>query len=57
MSTKWNRRKDELLGEPHGTAAGRLRKLLLFKYVRLAGHDVCFRCSKKIESPRELYRA
>ena len=49
-----NARKDELLGEPHGTAANRLRKSLLFKYVQLAGHDVCFRCGRKIETVREL---
>lgn len=44
-----NRKKDELLGEPHGTATGRLRKALLFKYVKLAGHDICYRCKRKIE--------
>ena len=44
-----NRRKDELLGEPHGTAQNRLRKMLLFKYAHLAGDDVCIRCGLKIE--------
>lgn len=50
MSASGNRRKDELLGEPHGTANGRLRKMVLFKYVRLAGHDVCYRCRERIAS-------
>ena len=44
-----NRRKDELLGCPHGTASARLRKQLLFKYVQLAGHDGCYRCGRAIE--------
>ena len=49
-----NKRKDLLLGEPHGTASGKLRKMLLFKYVQLAGHDVCYRCSRKIESVSDI---
>lgn len=49
-----NRRKDQLLGEPHGTAANRLRKALLFKYVQLAGHDVCHRCGERIKSVDDL---
>lgn len=39
---------------PHGTAAGRLRKAVLFKYVQLAGHDVCYRCGFKIESAGDM---
>jgi hypothetical protein len=49
LRTASNLRKDVLLGEPHGTANSRLRKLLLFKYVQLAGHDTCYRCGQKIE--------
>lgn len=45
-----NKKKDALLGEPHGTAANRLRKKVLFAYVKLAGHDNCFRCERKIET-------
>lgn len=44
----------DLLGIPHGTAANRLRKALLFKYVCLAGHDTCFNCGQKITSVNEL---
>jgi hypothetical protein len=49
-----NKRKDELLREPHGTAEAKLRKALLFKYVQLAGHDICYRCSRKIENVRDF---
>jgi hypothetical protein len=48
VSSNSNQRKDALLGEPHGTASARLRKSLLFKYVRLAGHDKCYRCGNHI---------
>jgi hypothetical protein len=44
-----NERKDALLGEPHGTANSRLRKMLLFRYVQFAEHDACYRCGFKIE--------
>lgn len=54
MSKEGNRKKDELLGEPYGTAANRLRKALFFKYVQLAGHDICHRCSHKIEKVRDF---
>lgn len=43
-------KKHDQLGIPPGTAAARLRKQLLFRYVVLAGHDVCFRCNQRIES-------
>ena len=49
-----NKKKDRLLGEPHGTASARLRKMLLFKLAGLAGLDSCCRCSKKIETVEEL---
>ena len=49
-----NRRKDALLGEPHGTANGKLRKALLFKYVQIAGHDVCYRCARRIADVSEF---
>jgi len=49
-----NKRKDQLLGEPHGTATHRLRKAILFKYVRLAGHDICYRCGLRIERMDDL---
>ena len=54
---KWkksNDRKSEALGMKHGTAAGRLRKALLFKYAKLAGADICYRCDSKIETTNEF---
>jgi hypothetical protein len=54
MSSTNNKRKDFLLGESHGTASNRLRRSVLFKYVQLAGHDLCFKCNSKIESVKEL---
>jgi hypothetical protein len=42
------------LGMPHGTAAGRLAKLVLFKLIQETGKDTCFRCGFKIETAREL---
>lgn len=54
MSVNGNQKKDALLGEPHGTAANRLRKMLLFKYVVLAGHGNCHRCGRPIESVEKL---
>ncbi len=45
-----NKAKSEFLGMPHGTAANRLRKMLLFKYVQLAGDDCCYVCEDRIES-------
>jgi len=43
-------KKNKQLGMPYGTAAAKLRKRLLFKYVSLAGHDRCFKCGNKIET-------
>lgn len=45
-----NKKKAEQLGMPLGTASGRLKKQLLFKYVQLAGDDHCYACSDRIES-------
>ena len=38
----------------YGTAANRLRKSLLFKYVKLADHHICYRCGKEMESADEI---
>jgi len=45
-----NKKKDLQLGMAHGTAANRLRKKLLFKYVTMCGDNTCFRCGKSIDS-------
>jgi hypothetical protein len=54
MSHNSNLRKDETLGMPHGTAAGKLRKNILFHLLKKHSENVCVRCSKIIEDVREL---
>lgn len=49
-----NVKKSETLGMPHGTASHRLRKMILFKYVVLAGDNYCFKCGAEIESVNDL---
>lgn len=50
MSKNGNDKKNEQLGMNHATAAGQLRKLILFKLVQEAGKDICFHCGKRIDS-------
>lgn len=33
---------------PHGTANGKLRKMLLFYFVKKLNIDICYRCKKRI---------
>lgn len=47
-------KKDDFLGMPHGTAANRLRKQILFKYVKLVGDHFCSKCGAEIESVDDL---
>jgi hypothetical protein len=49
-----NRRKQEQLGMPLGTASARLRRLILFRLVQRLGEDVCYRCGRAIETVAEL---
>lgn len=42
------------LGMPRGTAANRLRKLVLFDVLRKHGENLCYRCEQKIEKAEEL---
>lgn len=49
-----NASKAAFLGMSFGTASGRLRKQILFKYVRMAGDHFCFKCGKEIESVDDL---
>lgn len=41
--------KSDFLGESFGTARNRLQRQLLFKYVHLAGDDICYVCNKQID--------
>ncbi len=54
MSKAGNRHKSEQLGMPHGTAANKLRKMLMFEMAQCLELDTCFRCGKKIETTKEL---
>jgi len=47
-------RKSAFLGMPHGTAANRLRKMVMFSLLERHGENVCFKCSEKIEAADEL---
>jgi hypothetical protein len=45
-----NQRKDATLGMPHGTASGRLRKMILFNLLKKHGENSCHACGKPIDS-------
>lgn len=49
-----NAEKIATLGMPHGTASGRLRKMLLFRQLKKHNENVCVRCEKEIETVEEL---
>jgi len=49
MNMKGNQKKAEQLGMPIGTAANRLRRMILFDLVRKLGLDTCIRCGLQIE--------
>lgn len=45
-----NKKKNDQLGMPVGTASNRLRKMIIFDYVQKCGHDKCFQCGEKIDN-------
>jgi hypothetical protein len=49
-----NQSKAKTLGMPAGTAAGRLRKLILFDLLQRHKENICSRCLKLIETADEL---
>lgn len=49
-----SKRKSQALGMPYGKAVHRLRKLVLFRVIKQAGLDVCFRCRKRIENADDV---
>ena len=54
MSKDGNRKKNEQLGMNFSTAAGKLRKMLLWKFVQETGNDICFQCGETIENLDQL---
>jgi len=51
---EYNKKKNEQLGMPHGTANNRLRKTILFSLLKKYGENICFQCGKEIETEEEL---
>jgi hypothetical protein len=49
-----NARKSATLGMPHGTANGRLRKMILFDLLKRHNENICIRCNKPIECIDDL---
>ena len=49
-----NKKKSEQLGMNPGTAANRLKKMLLWKYLSMFGNNICFQCKKPIYHIEEL---
>lgn len=54
MDTKGNQRKSEELGMPFGTACHQLRKSVMFHLLQKHGENVCYRCSRVIETVDDL---
>ena len=49
-----NIKKNTQLGMSFGTASGRLRKIILWKYICTNNHNICFHCKKIIDSIDDL---
>lgn len=43
-----NKKKDLQLGQPYGTATGKLRKSILFSLLQEVNKDICFQCKEQI---------
>ncbi len=54
MSNEGNQIKNRLLGQSHGAASNRLRKMLLWQLVVETSKDVCFRCGQQIKDIDDL---
>lgn len=52
--TEGQKKKYDVLGIDPSTAQNRLKKILLFKYIKLAKENICFQCNKEIISKDEL---
>jgi hypothetical protein len=49
-----NEKKAATLGMPHGTANGRLRKIILFHLLKKLNENICFKCSQVIDKVEDL---
>jgi hypothetical protein len=52
--TKSKIKKKAQLGEDPGSASAKLKKVILFHYVKLAGHNTCYQCKKEITDVKEF---
>ncbi len=51
---KNNKKKNDQLGQPFGTACNKLRKQIMFSLLALQGLNKCFKCSRDILDIAEL---
>ena len=51
---KYNKKKQDQLGMPVGTASARLKKNIMFNMAQKLELDKCFRCGKKIKTVDDL---
>ena len=49
-----NKKKSEQLKMAHGTAAGKLRKMIMWRFIVLTGSNRCFQCKKYITDIDDL---
>jgi hypothetical protein len=49
-----NKKKNDTLGMPHGTAANRLRKIILFNLLVRHKENICFKCGQEISTVEEI---
>lgn len=49
-----DRKKRKQLGMPHGTAANKLRKAIMFDLIKKAGKNICFQCGETIDNISNL---
>jgi hypothetical protein len=54
MSKANTQKKSKQLGMPYGTACNRLRKSIMFDFMRRLGLDKCFRCGHAIVSTNDM---
>jgi len=51
---KYSKKKSDQLGMNFSTACARLKKQILFNFIKMNNMDICFRCGLKIKTYKEL---
>lgn len=49
-----NQKKTVQLGMPQGTASNRLRKEIIFSFLKRLGENFCYQCGSEIKTVKEL---